>query len=303
MDWRHRKSTRLSASSLLALALMLSCAVALVGANASSGESVGAAKPHGQLVRTSHVHHLTAASTLALVQTAKAADAEPAATQNAAASTTPCAFYGSGSCQSTSPQVSLYINTTFLAGFCTVNFNINWGDGSTNNFVLTTVFGELWVSLGSHTFVNAGSYTIQVSATVQSGSCVFPTYIAQFSDGPTSILAPANTIGGGSPGDYQTTCSGCPIDTGTGEYRQSFTDLSIPGRGVPLDLTRTYSSLLASQNSPFGYGWADSYDMSLSINATSGNVTAACASDWNEYTVISFCSSLEQSESCIDCSR
>ena len=82
-----------------------------------------------------------------------------------------------------------------------------------------------------------------------------------------------STTGGSPPGDDAASCSGCPVNTGTGEFHQNFTDLSIPGRGIPLDLTRTYSSNLAAQNSPFGYGWASSYDMSLGIDPKTGNAT------------------------------
>ena len=48
-----------------------------------------------------------------------------------------------------------------------------------------------------------------------------------------AAVAPAQTTGGGVPGDYQTTCSGCPVNTATGEFYKSFTDLQIPGRGMP----------------------------------------------------------------------
>ncbi len=80
------------------------------------------------------------------------------------------------------------------------------------------------------------------------------------------------TVGGGTP-NHKTNCNACPINSATGEFHQSFIDLAIPGRGLSIDLTRTYSSLLAAKNSPFGYGWANSYDMFLSIDPGSGAVT------------------------------
>src|SRR6185437_9274186 len=51
-----------------------------------------------------------------------------------------------------------------------------------------------------------------------------------------------------------------------------YPDISIPGRGIELSLTRAYSSASAGTNSPFGFGWTDNYAMSLSIDA-SGDVT------------------------------
>jgi len=72
----------------------------------------------------------------------------------------------------------------------------------------------------------------------------------------------------------QTACeSGSyPVNCSTGEFWHTFADLSIPGRGVPLSLSRTYSSLHASSNGPMGYGWTDNYNMFVSFDG-SGNAT------------------------------
>jgi YD repeat-containing protein len=40
-----------------------------------------------------------------------------------------------------------------------------------------------------------------------------------------------------------------------GNFRLSFTDLSIPVTGIPITLTRTYDTLTANQSDDFGYGW------------------------------------------------
>ena len=40
-----------------------------------------------------------------------------------------------------------------------------------------------------------------------------------------------------------------------GNFRLSFTDLSIPVTGIPISLTRTYDTLTANQSDDFGYGW------------------------------------------------
>ncbi len=96
---------------------------------------------------------------------------------------------------------------------------------------------------------------------------------AHFRASGRSLPTVPQTTGGGIPGDNHTSCSGCPVNTATGEFHQTFTDLSVPGRGVPLGFTRTYSTNLAAHNSPFGYGWADSYGMTLSKNTVTGDVT------------------------------
>lgn len=63
------------------------------------------------------------------------------------------------------------------------------------------------------------------------------------------------------------------MDTGYGNFTESFMDLSIPGRGIPLQFTRTYNSLAASTNGPLGYGWTFAGLMSLSQPGGSGPVT------------------------------
>src|SRR6185437_4749817 len=68
--------------------------------------------------------------------------------------------------------------------------------------------------------------------------------------------------------------TGYPVDTASGDFWHAFTDLSIAGRGEALDLTRTYNSLTAGTDGPFGYGWIDSYALFLSIS--SNTVVAHC---------------------------
>lgn len=63
-----------------------------------------------------------------------------------------------------------------------------------------------------------------------------------------------------------------PIGLPTGEFWHRFDDFSFPGRGVPLALNHTYSSLRAAHDGPLGYGWTMSYDMHLQEHL-SGDVT------------------------------
>lgn len=96
------------------------------------------------------------------------------------------------------------------------------------------------------------------------------------------LSATTVTAGGPTPGEQggpvnlsenRTTCSVAqPVNCATGTFWHQFTDFSIPGRGVTLNYSRTYSSSQASVNGPLGYGWTDSYNMSLSADA-SGDVT------------------------------
>lgn len=92
-----------------------------------------------------------------------------------------------------------------------------------------------------------------------------------------NVPSGGETLGGSNPsepGVTQPSRTCYPVDCTTGDFYHSFSDLSIPGRGIPLDLERTYNSLAAATNGPFGYGWASSYDMSLAVDG-SGNVTVS----------------------------
>jgi RHS repeat-associated protein len=84
---------------------------------------------------------------------------------------------------------------------------------------------------------------------------------------------PSPTEQGGAPNrsEKHSTCSnGSPVNCATGVFWHEFTDANIPGRGVPLDFNRTYSSMNAETNGPLGFGWTDSYNMSLSIDSETG---------------------------------
>lgn len=88
-------------------------------------------------------------------------------------------------------------------------------------------------------------------------------------------LMPSETLGGGSLDERNVQCSQgqYPVNCATGDFWHTFSDVATPGRGVPLGLSRTYNSLSASTNSPFGYGWSSSYGLSLSVDSVSGVVT------------------------------
>jgi len=91
----------------------------------------------------------------------------------------------------------------------------------------------------------------------------------------TDSIPSYEIVGGGNPAEVcvcgQAQATGYPVNTATGEFWHSFTDLTVPGRGLPLSLSRTYSSSLAAQDGLFGHGWTSNYQMSLSTDSD-GNV-------------------------------
>lgn len=96
-------------------------------------------------------------------------------------------------------------------------------------------------------------------------------YILAFPGG--NVEKPSEQLGGSNPSEHPTQCNaGDPVDCATGDFWQTFSDVSVPGPGPALQLTRTYNSLAASSEGPFGYGWSDSYGMSLSVGS-GGQVT------------------------------
>ncbi len=90
----------------------------------------------------------------------------------------------------------------------------------------------------------------------------------------TDGVNPDTLVGGGT--GYMCPCTLAatkyPVNTATGEFFHTFQDLSLPGRGIPIQLSRTYSSARAGQLGPFGYGWTDSYNAYLTFDQA-GNVS------------------------------
>ncbi len=80
---------------------------------------------------------------------------------------------------------------------------------------------------------------------------------------------PQEYNGGSNPSGKQTTCNTPrPVNCATGDFWHTFTDLSIPGRGIPLHVDRTYNSLAAAEDGPLGYGWINNYAMHLATDAS-----------------------------------
>jgi RHS repeat-associated protein len=83
--------------------------------------------------------------------------------------------------------------------------------------------------------------------------------------------------GGCNPSEH---CSqpgkGEPVNVATGDFYSRDTDLSIPGPGVPLTVSRAYDAFAAASGEvpgPLGYGWALSYGMSLDQDPYTGDVS------------------------------
>jgi RHS repeat-associated protein len=79
---------------------------------------------------------------------------------------------------------------------------------------------------------------------------------------------PPSQVAGGSPSTPPASkCQniGHPVNCATGELWHRIVDLSIPGHGLGLSLTQTYSSMRAAQDGPLGFAWTHSYNMALTF--------------------------------------
>ncbi len=150
-----------------------------------------------------------------------------------------------------------------------------------------------WHDAGESYF-SSGGYTSSLPYTVpESGVCwgqwtLTYGFTETFNDGQQltdslTVTFDAYPVNPAPPGAYgvgsgdasvnnPSPCAGDPVNCTSGDLSETFTDISVPGRGPGLDLTRTYNSLSASTEGIFGYGWSSSYESNLVVNSD-GSVT------------------------------
>ena len=186
-------------------------------------------------------------------------------------------------------DVKIHLPATGAAATDVV-YQINPGDGVSpwKIRVNQDQGAEVWVDLGTYglapgativlsnkSSMPAGEYDVAFDAVAflpEGGTIGTPM------GGPPTVL---NMPAGSNPAWINCPCTydsqGDPIDTATGYYSDTWSDLSTPGRGMPLDFTRTYMSGIADpkgpnksavKNGPFGYGWTFSYDMRATTTAS-----------------------------------
>ncbi|MEV7630484.1 RHS repeat-associated core domain-containing protein [Actinoplanes sp. NPDC089786] len=123
------------------------------------------------------------------------------------------------------------------------------------------------------------------------------TYLVHLGDlwsNPVTFVAPAppapsQSAGGQNPSQADSqTCSCDPVNTATGEFFDTVADLSLPGTGPELGVTRTYSTTRASNDGPLGYGWSLNYGASLEFSGSPAAPTAVIVHQENGSTVTFF---------------
>jgi len=83
----------------------------------------------------------------------------------------------------------------------------------------------------------------------------------------------SESAGGGNPSMKGCQChNGDPVNTATGEFYEASADLALRGAGPSVSVGRTYSTLSAAVNGPFGYGTTANFTGSLVVD-TAGDST------------------------------
>lgn len=158
------------------------------------------------------------------------------------------------------------------------------GQSSTPVTINQDIYSNQWVSLGSFSLYSGAALTlsnVQGSAAdgtdIAFGAAAFIPVSGAPAPAGAPITAPEG-YGDGTPTEvlfcFCQGHAGDPVDTATGNFHETSHDMSIPGRGVALDLSRTYNSLTPSAAGPLGFGWSFVYGMTLQQNVPStGQVT------------------------------
>jgi RHS repeat-associated protein len=165
------------------------------------------------------------------------------------------------------------------------NRMMEWIPQTPGNTYVEDFYGTMWQDVGTGgdlpdtcqcTSYIDSSMAIGWSGSLAAGAASTYNSSLVFNDN-----APGSTPSVGEQGtepnesEYTTTCpAGDPVNCATGDFFRQFTDFSVPGRGVALMLQRSYSTAAAAGDGPFGFGWTDSYNMSLATD-NSGDVTVS----------------------------
>ena len=160
----------------------------------------------------------------------------------------------------------------------------------------TGTYYELPGSGANNAFLDSNAATGLVNHSY--GSTQLGRYIYPIRNGIPGLTsgAPANATGLGAGGvaAHNPTCSTAhPVNCASGDFWHSITDFSIPERGGPLSLTRTYNSQQANSNGAFGHGWTwslgdrltTSSDNAVTITTGDGSAVTAQPSGGDTYVL------------------
>jgi RHS repeat-associated protein len=180
-------------------------------------------------------------------------------------------------------SVSLSITTpgqnasATLTGYAGGQLTIS-SSGSTISLYNFTLYDPNNNTVGSGSYSNPSlNATLTVSGTyrVLFNPSYYLTGTAKLSYSSAAVPSSGLTIGVGSDGRgtharTATRLVAEPVNSLTGAFTDSVTDLSLPGVGLPFSFSRSYTSIDATQGR-LGLAWTDSYSASLTVQG-SGDV-------------------------------
>jgi YD repeat-containing protein len=164
-----------------------------------------------------------------------------------------------------SGTLSLYINGTPI-GVASQSGTLT----SLGEFYIGSWSGGFTGTIGEVAVYNYALSAAQIAADSAAGGFQpapiggAPTTAEMFADGNSCWTCMAH-------GDVSS--RGDPIDSENGNFWEAFDDLTVPGRGFPLDVGRVYNSLAASTDGPFGYGWSSNLFPSLAVSGSTATIT------------------------------
>jgi RHS repeat-associated protein len=149
----------------------------------------------------------------------------------------------------------------------------NFVNRGTYNFNPTVIAKIESLGTSHGQFTNHGILQRTVGAAIGEVSAPFEEASGGTVSGKIQIKTPITVAAStATPGHCKTHD---PVDCATGNLTESQTDFEIGGRGVGLDLTRTYSAQSAAAGSLgiFGYGWTNSFGDRLATEESGGKQT------------------------------
>lgn len=169
---------------------------------------------------------------------------------------------------------SVPVEATGLSGVTAVS------SGDSHNLALR-LDGAPWVwgfngdgEVGNGTNGTGSNPNCQCTTTPQSSLVSGVAEPSMYLGAPTAGPSGSELFGAANPGEtggpFDLVAAG--VNAVSGNLTMQTADLVIPGRGPGLSFVRTYNSLDGSIG-PVGYGWEDSYDARLLIDAGTGNAT------------------------------
>lgn len=134
---------------------------------------------------------------------------------------------------------------------------------STGSLAPSTPYIPQWY-LGAASYASANTVTIntpgQTVSHVDAALVYDPSFVQTW---------PGEHTGANNPSESGCQCSHAdPINTATGDYYETATDVTIPGVGPDFKLTRNYSSIRAVSDGPFGYGSTSNFGMRVNVLST-----------------------------------